>query len=499
MKKILYFLAFGILALSACQKNQDLHPTAVVKVVPVPTVASITLGATDYAHLSPSTPASTQQFFHGTTDAFANIPTILTQEYPTAADKSQITVTYATSPVVPAYFKPVDSLYSHDAYTLTAADYNNSFNDFSAAQFTTWFNGKYNSVSAPPVDHQETVLTFTYYDGVSTYTTTQSYVYLNGAWVKAYVVTPAQYVSVNRTSNYFGSADNNLVTLANYFNTFLKNDPTIVATAKVGDVQYVSYKYFVSAANTYERVLPMAFDGTNWVASNTIATNLFTLSGGVWTGQLDNTVYYTLVKADYTAVGAIAAAAPISAGATAITNMVNNADFTLNSATSTSRWSDAQIANGIILGVLTPKYAPNAATVPSANQKFVITFSGYSQYTSGETYTFIYNGGFVYQPTPDNAKYTITGDDYATIAGDATTGATAAAMTNLLGFGDFSMTGASAWTKAQINAGIANVLKARYTTATSGQTVVVSYAIYNGGNQITTTAFKYNGTAWISQ
>jgi len=70
---------------------------------------------------------------------------------------------------------------------------------------------------------------------------------------------------------------------------------------------------------------------------------------------------------------------------------------------------------------------------------------------------------------------------------------------NLNQYGDFSLSGATAWTQAQINAGIAAVLATRYPTPTANQTVAVTYAIYSGGNTTTTGSFKYSGTTWTAQ
>lgn len=493
MKKIYNILALSglavIAALSSCRpldKTFDgLGPKPTATIV-APTIASITLAAADYAKLPPSNPANSQMFFHGTTDAFAGIPSILSKNYPTAGDKSQITVTYATSPAVPAYFKSADSTYTKITYTLTNADYTllpgNTYLDFSASQILAWLPYKYPS----PVDHQQVILTFTYYDG-ATYTATQAFLYFNGAWKKAYLVSPAQYASVNRTSNAFVSADNDIPNiLTSYFNTFLKTDPTIVATAKIGDVQYVSYKY-----SSYQRVLPMAFDGTNWVSANTTATNLFTLTNGTWTGQLDNTVSYTLSTADYTTIAGVAANAPISASANAVTDLTSHKDFTLNGA---NRWTDLQIANGLIV-ILKANFAATAAV----NQKFLVTFKSYSQYAN-ETYTFNFDGtNFVYVPVPDNSKYQLTGDDYDAVSKLTTTGATSAATGNLASYGNFSMSGGTAWTQGQINIGVAAVLKTRYPNATANQIVAVTYAYYNGSNKLANAPFKFDGTNWVAQ
>ncbi|WP_214070840.1 hypothetical protein [Mucilaginibacter sp. dw_454] len=522
MKKIFnYVMAFAAAAtvFSACKPMDKTYselgpiPPPTVKTVTPPTIASITLGATDYSKLSPAIGASTQDFFAGTAAAFANIPTILTAEFPAAVTGSQITVTYATSPVVPT-LKLADSLNADVAHTLQTTPTNdyvfpavagtsitaNNFSDFTATAVLNYLAYTYKTYQTPLQNNSIRVLTYVYFESGATpssgTTVTNAFLFTTAnGWQKIYCVSPAQYASVNRgTNNWFLASDvASSTTLPSYFNAFLKADASVMASIHVGDVINVSYKYLT----TYQRVMPMAYDGTNFVVSNTTATNLFTLSNGIWTGQLDNTVNYTLAAGDYAKIGDNAATDPgVLAGATAIKNMVSNTDFTLNSATATSRWSDTQIANSLIF-ILKTNY-----TAPSANQKFLVTFKAYSQYTT-ETYTFIYDAtktAFVYQPASDPAKYTLTGDDYAAIGADNSTGATPAAMTNLGSFGDFSLSGASAWSQPQINAGIANVLKTRYgTTATAGQAVAVTYAYYSGSNQLTSLTFKFDGTKWATQ
>lgn len=543
MKKVYYLLTFLAAAalFSACKPMSKTYdelgdiPKPTAPVVTPPTIASMTLTATDYAKLPASNVASTQLFFHGTTDAFASIPTILTKTYPSVGNNSQINVTYSTSPAVPPALTLADNNNANVAITLqtglATSDYKFTtgftytpavgsnisvtavtFEDLSAAQALNWLRNRYKTLVTPAnttttpatlavykpattlANNTLVVLTYLYFESNVTASTgnltTDAFLYTTANdWQKIYRVNTAQYTSVNRGTNQaFLVAD--LPNLPSYINTFLKADPTVMLTAKVGDVVYVNYKLFVSSTSSTQEVLPFAYDGTNWITATTATTltNLFTYTNGVWTGQLDNTVYYTFVPADYTAV---AGNTTLGASATAITNLNTNGNFILNG--TTTRWTDAQIANGII-GVLKTLY-----TAPATNQKFIVTVKTYSQYST-EVFNFAYNGTtFVYNPIPDNAKYQLTGDDYDNISKLTTTGASAAAMSNLQGFGDFSLSGSTAWTDAQINIGIATVLKTRYTAATTNQTIVVTYVGYNGGNRSLTRTFKYDGANWIAQ
>lgn len=503
MKKIYHLLAFAALAFSACQKEPRLNQIMVKPPATPPTTASITLAASDYGLLPSSDPAQTNQFFGSLSAALNSVPTILNEEYSTAAEKSQITVTFQLEPTVPAAVTLIDSVYSHTTYTLTSADYlklpNNKYTDFTDAQIETWFPYAGNPTNAvgtswgAPVSPTLALPTFTYYANSTTSTQTFAYLYSGTAWSKIYLITSAQYTALGKggTANDFAVADE--PNLPGYFSALLNADPSVSGVAKVGTIEYVSYKLYAgSTAKTYQLVMPMVFDGTKWVNSQTTATAVFTKTNGVWVGTTDNTVNYTLTTANYTTIEAISGVA----SAAAIADLTSHGDFSIAAGTTTgdgSRWTDAQIANGII-AILKTLY-----TAPSANQKFNVTFKTYGGYST-EIETFNYDGtNFVYLPTPSATKYTLTGDDYTTIANSTATGATSTAMQNLNQYGDFSTSGATAWTQAQINTGIAAVLKSRYTTATANQIVTVTYAIYSGGNVITTTNFKFDGTNWTAQ
>jgi len=505
MKKTYYQLAFAALAIAtgftSCKPLDktfdDIGPKATA-VVAAPTSATLTLADADYGILPNTNPAQGAHFFVSANDALTSIPTILNTKYSTAIEKSTVSVTFGIGPVVPS-IKLIDSVFTHEAYTLTNADYTllpkNTFTDFSDAQLITWFPYAGNPTNAvgtsygAPGNSTQAVVTFNYFANSTNTVQTYSYLYTGGVWKKDYFLTPAQYASIGKggNNNDFAAAD--IANLPSYFNTFLKADPSVSATAKVNDVQYVSYKYYGgSAANTFQRVMPMAFDGTNWVAGQKIVTATFTKTNGVWVGTTDNSVTYTLTSANYTTIAAI----PNIGSAAAIANLSHgNFAIAAGSAVTTTtddgvRWTDAQIAAGAAT-ILKTLY-PTAA----ANQKFFANVAVYGGYTT-ESVEFIFDGtNFVYQPVQSASNYTLTGDDFTNISRNAATGASAAAMLNLNQYGDFS----SAWTQANIDAGISAVLKTRYPAATANTQVAVTYAVYSGGNVITTKSYTYNGTIW---
>ncbi|MEZ2334602.1 hypothetical protein AB6735_03170 [Mucilaginibacter sp. RCC_168] len=376
MKKIYSLIAFVAVVLTACQK-QPVIPNSAPKHTPSLT---LTLAAADYKILGDtSSYAYKSSAFMSDADAKVTIPLILAAKYPLVDDKSKAMVTFAIgTPTI----KLADSTYSKVAYTLTNADYlllpGNKFTDFSAAQILSWLPYKYTS----PVANQLAVLTFNYYAGTTT-VQTFSYLYLNGAWQQIYMLTPAQYTAVGHSSfNQFTSADAEANIYA-YINAILKADLSVAAFAKVGDVKYVSFNYYVSSGkSTYQRVLPLAFDGTNWVTKSTNETLSFARTNGKW--ELDAAISYTLVKDDYTYIGTQTKAGSDAARA----NVAQYPDFNISAPTDATYWSDSDL-NAALTAVLVNKFKATS----NAGQKYIITYTVYSfGKTSNVAKTFVYDG-----------------------------------------------------------------------------------------------------------
>jgi hypothetical protein len=351
MKKIYYSLLLLTLAFTACQKQPNLVPSSYTKAM------AFTLQQSDYQLLpSKDYPYSTFSF-DNVADAKLYIPMILNARDPQLGNGSTAKITYTTSS---PYFKLTDSVYADVAYTLTNADYlllpGNTYTDFSTAQILSWLPYKYPT----PVANQLALLTYTYYQSGATPSAgvpaTGSFLYLNGAWKPIYTLSAAQYTALGRGSyNEIISADN--ANLPAYFNTFLKNDPTIADTAKAGDIEYVSFKYYAKPV-TAQRVLPLIFDGSNWVTTPTTTNTLsFVKSGGTWIP--DPTVYYTLTSADTKLI----AASTIGTAAER-TNLGSYGDF--------SGWAAADLNSAMIL-VLTTDFPK-----PTLNINYKVTYLNYT-------------------------------------------------------------------------------------------------------------------------
>ncbi len=359
MKKIYYLLALLALAFTACQKQPNLVPATYTKAM------NLTLSQSDYG-LLPSTDYPHSSFtIDNTTDANTYIPVILNARDPQLGNGSTANVTYTVSA---PYFKLTDSVYKDVAYTLTNADYlllpGNKYTDFSIAQVLSWLPYKYPT----PVTNQLAVLTFNYYN-VTTATATFSFLYLNGAWQQIYMVTPAQYTSLGLGGYDQFTASNN-ANLPSLLNALLKADPLVSANAKYGQVEYVSFNYY--GGGTFQRVLPLTFDGNNWVNTATTTNTLaFLKSGGTWIP--DPTVYYTLSKADLTLISN-------STFGTAAqrTDVGKYGDF--------SSWAPADLDNAIIL-VLTTDFPK-----PKINVNYNVTYLNYTGSDVPTVVTFQNNG-----------------------------------------------------------------------------------------------------------
>jgi hypothetical protein len=390
MKKIHYLLALlsVVTVFSACNPLDKTYKQ--LGDLPAPTAPatsfSVTLAAADYALVPKGSAAIKALYFASTDSAKVQIPFILASKYPTYGEKSSVKVTYA---ITPTTIKLADSLNADVAITLNTTPTNdyvypayngnaaNTFSDLSATAVINWLLYHYQT----PVPNQLAVLTYLYFESGKTASagtlTTDAFLYVNGPWIKIYRISNAQYALTNNgLNNWYVAAD--VPNLPAYFNTLLKADPTVMLTAKVGDVKYVNYRY----TTTYQRVLPLTFNGTDWVTTPTMVSLTFAKTNGVWVA--DNTVNYKLVAADYTQIKTMPTTVNIQ---TALDNVAQFGDFNITVPVSaTTGWTDAQVNAAIIL-ILAHDF-PTAV----ANQKFVITYLAYNGSTITVVKTFVYNG-----------------------------------------------------------------------------------------------------------
>jgi len=352
MKKILLFLTFVAVVFASCdplsQTYKGLDATPQKKI-------AISV-ATAYA-----TP----------TAAIAAIPAILSASYGQYSDGSTAIVTYSLSPN--AVLAP-DVTLSHLTYTMTTPDYTfpgNTFTDLSSTAVLNFLAYKYPNA----VPYQLSVLTYNYFEtgyaGSSGTITTDVFMFVNGAWLKTYALTPSQYALVGRgLTNTFGSTD--LANIPSYLNSILKADPTVSLTAKAGDIKYVSYKY---NNGTLQEAVPMVFDGTNWASRLTAP---FIKTNGTWI--LNPAINYTFVAADYVTV--------MNSTVGNATNRGNLSHGNFNvKATDPTGWSTTDLDAAISL-ILTAKFP-----APKVAQEYDVTYATYQGPASGfDTRVYVWSG-----------------------------------------------------------------------------------------------------------
>jgi len=362
MKKIYYLLAFAGLLSAGCQK-QPLISSATINASEVKTL-NLTLAASDYSTLGSTVYAYKTNNFNSTADAKQYIPTILNDEYPQLSNGSKANVTFSQNQQVAL----VDSVYKDQQYTLVTTPVNdykllpgNTFSDFSIAQVLAWLPYKFPT----PAATQEEILTFAYYNGQATATATFAFLYFNGTWRQAYLLTAAQYISVGHPAfSQFTSSDD--ANIPSYLNAILKADPSVMATAKVGSVEYVSFNYYNSAKVTTQRVMTLTFDGANWTIQAP-ATLAFLKSGGTWIA--DPTVYYTLTTADTQLIAASSIGG--TAFAATLTNLGKYGDFESTWTSLSTPTKNSYLDQAMIL-VLTHDFP-----TPKVNINYVVSYLNY--------------------------------------------------------------------------------------------------------------------------
>jgi len=356
MKKIYYLMIAGVLGFSACQKEPQLL-TDTHTAYSSQQNYQITLTSADYTKLSSGYPKTTYSF-DNLTDANKYIPQILDAEYLNSKDGSTASVTYTQSAL---YFKPAaDSLYSDVYYSLTNSDYlllpGNKYTDFSLSQALQWLPYKYTS----PVTNQLVLLNFTVYPSTQTPPPPYSYVYFNGAWQMGYTIQPSQYAQAGVGKYNEFTTSNSEASLVGMFNVFMKNDISVMDTIKKGDIEFVSFNYYVSSTKIdYQRVKPLQYDGNNFVAPYTkTATATFVKANGAWKPQ--PIITYTLTTADITLI-----ANGTAGSASAKSNLAQYGDFS-------SAWSTSDMDAAVIECLLVDFTSPQTGTV------YKVTFPNYS-------------------------------------------------------------------------------------------------------------------------
>ena len=319
-------------------------------------------------------------YFGSNEQAVTVIPAMLNRKYPQLENGSSVIVNYNLVPSVGVKTKIDYTITEKADYELGGARFT-SFDSWS--QIKTFLEAKFPAEQAKakgePVEGRLVNLTYTLYDGSgspSSKTVTDAFYFINGEWVKTYLVTEADYVSVNRNRyNNFTAADQEM--LGTYFSRFLvEND----IKAEAGDTYYVTYTYY-DGSKTTQAVTAMGYNGTTWTRA-TPATPLqvtakFSKKNGVWVPDL--TKSYTLAAADYTWISQ----QPTLGTEAQLKNLGSYGNFYQSWEGSPNYWSNNNITDALAA------FMKNKFPNEEVGQKFNVSYAYYAGGNKVNTITLI--------------------------------------------------------------------------------------------------------------
>ncbi|WP_439880222.1 hypothetical protein ACSX1A_13775 [Pontibacter sp. MBLB2868] len=365
MKKIIYILSALTLIFTACDPMEDVYDELdkVVAEKSDETDVVTTLSAADYKLLKDVPAYITTKFYFATEDeAIQYIPTILAKKYPHLGNGADAFVTFNQQ----LYPGITTTVAVSTKYTAVAEDYDvtgdGKYDNFNSSDdMIEFLNYKY--PDAP--ENQLVIFTFDYYLNGKTVTVTDSFYKKDGTWINIYYVTPEDYASVGKRSD-FNSSDNDV--LGEYFNKFLTNN---VFGAEVGDVQYVNYAYYSGGVS--QKVAAVGFDGTKWTIVDSDVTKSVTLKFNKIQNEwnVDFTVDYALTNADYDWIGEFNTN-PTYGTATNRENLAKYSSFYTQTQGDDRYWSQDEIIKALLA------FAEHQFPNPKKGVKYRLNYKVYS-------------------------------------------------------------------------------------------------------------------------
>jgi hypothetical protein len=356
MKNLLYLFCSFLVALTACEPLDSVFEELDEKPDPKRRM-TLTMSVANYEFLKgkPNVPSyvNTNFYFISEKQAGNLIPLVLNNSFGHLNDGDAMDVTYNTSsPSV---------VTERLAYTVTDADYalgGSRFTNFDAmSQIEAFLNVKYPT----PLEGRLVTLTYTWYNGLTdptSRTVTETFYYGAGKWFKTTMLTAADYLSVDRNRyNAFSLGDETSL-IPGAIDRIFKNR---IVGAKPGDVQYATYLVRYSSSSTLQEVMPLIYNGINWV--KTYPTTLaFVKRNGVWVA--DPILRYTLTAGDYTWISQ----QPNLGTALNRDNLERFKSFYQRFTDNTSYWTRSQLEEA--LGALLDYRFPDAPET----QKYEVTY-----------------------------------------------------------------------------------------------------------------------------
>ena len=370
MKKIYYFiLPLLALALHSCNPLDDTYSQ--LEKTPYQKSLTLTLAQADYKLLAGETASGASNAakyfdFSSNDEARSLVPIILKKKYPYFSKGSSVLVTYDLYNSVG--FKNVVS------YTMASADYTAGGFNYGNLSTDADVEKAALTIYGDEVGDGKTVnLTYKFYSSGSTTDKTSKVVFWGGSWHVSYTLASADYTAMQQS--YPDFTDKTVA--ASYIQTYM--GIRFPYNNKAGDYKAIVYDYYVSSTRVHSDVLLIfQYDGTQWMLVQNIqpVTGQFGFNGTVW--EPDNTVKYTMVTADYQAMGTAA-----TDGDPKVSLLkYNNFDLSL--------WKDNSLIYSLIGNRLLTLF-PNA----TEGQKYLVTYATYNPSGSASVHLILTGGKYV--------------------------------------------------------------------------------------------------------
>ncbi|XCF06742.1 hypothetical protein ABI125_02515 [Tamlana crocina] len=307
--------------------------------------------------------------FSSEEDAKALLPDFLSDKYPALGKGSSAIVTYKLYNPVDTYEAEVYELSDEEHNAITGETYGN-FDE--SGHIYQYLNATY-----PDAEDGDFVsLRYRFYAGGES-TLTDGFAYEDGEWIKFTGFTEDQYEAMGEGFPNFTSEDEANQKIPIALLDVYKYNPK-----SAGDIVLSMYELYVGGGVTESYTAAYVFDGISFAPYENEAniTLQFGHDGTIWVP--DNTIKYTLVPADYTAiVEALKDTYPAATG-----SMENYGNFERRPGNA-AEWTPEMIAEA--MDVVLSKLDPSAED----GQKYVVTYDIYNGSSGTEDIAVIKTNG----------------------------------------------------------------------------------------------------------
>jgi|GEM_PF-679919 len=379
MKKTFYYLAIFLgLALTSCEPMDDIHDEINSKLDNERAVGDISYTLTEDNYKKDL--GLSHSNFDSVDDAKILLPGFLADKYPNYGTKSTAVISFDV-------YAPVSTEKVRINYTVTTDDYDSNpdtekYNNFDKeSQIFAFLNSKYTDLA----NRTLVSLTYKFYDGSSTQTLNNGFLYVNGEFNKIMGLSDSEYQAAGESYSDFSSEDEANAKLPIFLKDKYKYDGL-----SAGTVVSVMYKLYKSDADDidndgisvdnpdteavepserldYPYIKNFVFNGTDFeLYNNSVTASIkFGSIDGVWIP--DNTIRRSLTGSDYSVVGS----ALIDVYPGPADNVGSYQSFDIRTS-SGNYWNPSMLVEA--MNVVLDNLMPNA----EEGQQYVVTFAVYN-------------------------------------------------------------------------------------------------------------------------